>query len=206
MREKKKEVVEKENPLSTHFHSPPLLSSHPHTAYLFQRLGRAGYRQVMEDCTAVAQGLATALADSGFTIRSPRVPTPGVPLVAFSLGDDKRGQGFDEFDVADVLRERGWVVPAYPLAKGAENITVLRVVCREDFSPGLAATLARHVVDAVAKLEKHAKRVGSAVRASAAWRATVNKAHARARAEAKAAGKTEVENGVDFVGRHGSSC
>ena len=118
MREKKKEVVEKENPLSTHFHSPPLLSSHPHTAYLFQRLGRAGYRQVMEDCTAVAQGLATALADSGFTIRSPRVPTPGVPLVAFSLGDDKRGQGFDEFDVADVLRERGWVVPRLPAGQG----------------------------------------------------------------------------------------
>ena len=159
----------------------------------------------MEDCTAVAQGLATALADSGFVIRSPRAPTPGVPLVAFSLPDGRRGQGFDEFDVADVLREHGWVVPAYPLAKGAEDMTVLRVVCREDFSPGLAATLARHVVDAVAKLEKHAKKVGAVARASAAWRATANKAHSRARAEAKAVG-VEVKNGVDFVGRHGSSC
>ena len=32
------------------------------------------------------------------------------------------------------MRERGWVVPAYTLAPGAEHIRVLRALCREDFS------------------------------------------------------------------------
>ena len=105
-------------------------------AYLFQRLGRAGYTQVISDCHAVAMGLAAAIAATGkFIVRSPVSPEPGLPLVAFSLADN---YVFNEFDVAEVLREHGWVVPAYPLAKGAEIYRVLRVVCREDFSPGLA--------------------------------------------------------------------
>ena len=41
---------------------------------------------------------------------------------------------FVRFDIADRLRERGWVVPAYTLAPGAEHIRVLRALCREDFS------------------------------------------------------------------------
>jgi hypothetical protein len=35
-----------------------------------------------------------------------------------------------QFDVSDRLRERGWVVPAYTLAKGNQGTKVLRVVCR----------------------------------------------------------------------------
>ena len=31
-----------------------------------------------------------------------------------------RGRRYDEFDVADRLRQRGWVVPAYTMAPGAE--------------------------------------------------------------------------------------
>ena len=31
-----------------------------------------------------------------------------------------RGHRYDEFDVADRLRQRGWVVPAYTMAPGAE--------------------------------------------------------------------------------------
>jgi glutamate/tyrosine decarboxylase-like PLP-dependent enzyme len=35
-----------------------------------------------------------------------------------------------QFDLSDRLRERGWVVPAYSLAKGNEDVKVMRVVCR----------------------------------------------------------------------------
>lgn len=178
-------------------------------AYIFQRLGRAGFQQVIRSCHDVSQALAAALASTGdFVIHSPAAPTPGVPLVSWSIADHKKGLGFTEFDLADVLRERGWVVPAYPLAQGAEHITVLRAVCREDFSPAMAASLARHAVEGLAKLEDHAKRtksVAAATRATASWRAAANKAHAKVRAAAAAVGE-EPKNGVDFVGRHGSSC
>jgi hypothetical protein len=51
-------------------------------------------------------GLATALTATGrFIVRSPVAPEAGLPLVAFSLKE--RGVGYDEFDVAEVLREHG---------------------------------------------------------------------------------------------------
>lgn len=85
----------------------------------------------------------------------------------------------------------GWVLPAYALSAGAEEITVLRVVCREDLSPGLAATLARHLLSSVDKLEAAAERSaerGAAQRATAAWRSAANQAAATARAEGDGVG------------------
>lgn len=62
----------------------------------------------------------------------------GVPLVAFALKDRVR---FDEYAIADGLRRYGWTVPAYTMAPDAQQITLLRVVVREDFSRSLAERL-----------------------------------------------------------------
>nr|POE60815.1 glutamate decarboxylase 1 [Quercus suber] len=62
----------------------------------------------------------------------------GVPLVAFSL---KNNSCHDEFEVSDYLRRFGWIVPAYTMPPDAQNVTVLRVVIREDFSRTLAERL-----------------------------------------------------------------
>ncbi|KAL9381494.1 hypothetical protein Peur_027151 [Populus x canadensis] len=55
----------------------------------------------------------------------------GVPLVAFSLKDRST---HNEFEVSDMLRRFGWIVPAYNMPPDAQHVTVLRVVIREDFS------------------------------------------------------------------------
>ena len=62
----------------------------------------------------------------------------GVPLVAFSLKDHTR---HDEFEVSDMLRRFGWIVPAYTMPADAQHVTVLRVVIREEFSRTLAERL-----------------------------------------------------------------
>jgi hypothetical protein len=57
----------------------------------------------------------------------------GLPLVAFRFkGDEERH--YDEFQLAHALRVRGWVVPAYTMAPHTENMKMLRIVVREDFS------------------------------------------------------------------------
>ena len=43
-----------------------------------------------------------------------------LPLATFSLKHEYRLNGYDEFDVADRLRQRGWVVPAYTMAPDAQ--------------------------------------------------------------------------------------
>jgi glutamate/tyrosine decarboxylase-like PLP-dependent enzyme len=42
------------------------------------------------------------------------------------------------FDLADKLRERGWLVPAYTMPKNREDLIVQRVVVKEGFSRDMA--------------------------------------------------------------------
>ena len=95
-----------------------------------------GYRNIMENCQENAMVLKEGLEKTGrFTIVS---KDHGVPLVAFSLRDNSR---HNEFEISDMLRRYGWIVPAYTMPPDAQHITVLRVVIREDFSRTLAERL-----------------------------------------------------------------
>jgi hypothetical protein len=58
----------------------------------------------------------TILRGSGARARAQvRAPAPGVPLVAFTLKSEKRTHGYNEFDVADRLRQFG--APAMPICR-----------------------------------------------------------------------------------------
>ncbi len=43
-------------------------------------------------------------------------------------------QATDLTTLSHLLRERGWIVPAYTLPANAENVSVLRMVVKENFS------------------------------------------------------------------------
>uniref|UniRef100_A0A0D3BSP7 Glutamate decarboxylase n=1 Tax=Brassica oleracea var. oleracea TaxID=109376 RepID=A0A0D3BSP7_BRAOL len=74
----------------------------------------------------------------------------GVPLVAFSL----KGQSFhSEFEISEMLRRFGWIVPAYTMPADAQHITVLRVVIREDFSRTLAERLVADILKVLHELD-----------------------------------------------------
>ncbi|KAF5737708.1 putative glutamate decarboxylase [Tripterygium wilfordii] len=104
--------------------------------YQLIRLGYEGYRNVMENCIENMTVLKEGLEKTGrFTIVSKDI---GVPLVAFSLKDHSL---HNEFEISDLLRRFGWIVPAYTMPADAQHVTVLRVVIREDFSRTLAERL-----------------------------------------------------------------
>ncbi|HMA46057.1 MAG TPA: pyridoxal-dependent decarboxylase, partial [Frankiaceae bacterium] len=125
--------------------------------YNFLRLGRAGYAQVMTALQDVAVHLRAAVARTGHfaLVGSGR----GLPLVCFRLVGERT---YDEHDVSEKLRERGWIVPAYPLAPDADHVTVLRVVVREGFSRDMADLLADDLVTAVWRLDRLPPRAGGA--------------------------------------------
>lgn len=74
----------------------------------------------------------------------------GVPLVAFTLKDHSH---FDEFQISDMLRRFGWIVPAYTMPPDAQHITVLRVVIREDFSRTFAERLVTDITKVLHELD-----------------------------------------------------
>lgn len=102
--------------------------------YQLIRLGKHGYRAIMSNLTRTADFLSSSLEEEGFTIMSKR-SGQGLPLVAFRFPDkDAKDRHYDEFSLARSLRSRGWVVPAYTMAPKTNNLKMLRVVVREDFS------------------------------------------------------------------------
>lgn len=111
-------------------------------------LNLQGYKNVMENCRENAMVLKEGLEKSGrFNIIS---KDNGVPLVAFSLKDSSR---HDEFEVSDMLRRFGWIVPAYTMPPDAQHVTVLRVVIREDFSRTLAERLVMDIIRVLHELD-----------------------------------------------------
>ncbi|MEV6796052.1 glutamate decarboxylase [Streptomyces sp. NPDC051320] len=105
--------------------------------YTFLRLGRDGYRAVQQATRDVAGGLAERIG----ALDDFRLLTRGneLPVFAFTTAPDV--SAFDVFDVSRRLRERGWLVPAYTFPKNREDLSVLRVVCRNGFSADLGELL-----------------------------------------------------------------
>ncbi|MFJ5709848.1 glutamate decarboxylase [Streptomyces sp. NPDC093105] len=105
--------------------------------YTFLRLGREGYRAVQQTSRDVARGLAERIDAMGDF----RLLTHGdqLPVFAFTTAEDVTA--YDVFDVSRRLRERGWLVPAYTFPAHREDLSVLRIVCRNGFSADLASLL-----------------------------------------------------------------
>jgi glutamate decarboxylase len=104
--------------------------------YNFLRLGREGYRSVMQASKDAATYLASELA----TMDEFEVLTDGsdMPLVTWTT----RGpRPWTLYDLSAKLRERGWQVPAYPMPASMQDITVMRVVFRNGVSMDLTRML-----------------------------------------------------------------
>lgn len=117
--------------------------------YNFLRLGHEGYAAIMNSLDGTASYLADAVTDIGSfqVVSKPKT----VPLVCFRLSDYKCP--FTVFDISALLRERGWIVPAYTLAPDAQGISVLRVVVKENFSRDMADLLVDDLRRSVEQLE-----------------------------------------------------
>lgn len=127
--------------------------------YQFLRLGFEGYRKIMVNLRAISKRLAKGIEDTGhFNILS---NDKSVPLVAFSLNKrvDKDGKqhtrSYDEFDIADRLRSRGWILPAYKMAPNAQHIGLMRATIREDLSMSMADELVNDLKRTIAYLDTH---------------------------------------------------
>lgn len=108
----------------------------------------------MENCRDNMTVLKEGLEKTGrFEIISKDI---GVPLVAFTLKDHTH---FNEFQISDMLRRYGWIVPAYTMPPDAQHVTVLRVVIREDFSRTLAERLVIDVTKVLHELDLLPARV-----------------------------------------------
>ncbi|ORY01232.1 glutamate decarboxylase [Basidiobolus meristosporus CBS 931.73] len=119
--------------------------------YIFIRLGKSGFRSIMNNLTQTADFLAENLKATGYFDILSEGNGYGLPLVAFKLSKKSK---FDEFDIVAKLRERGWIIPAYTMAPHAEKVKLCRVVIREDFSRSRCELLIKDLMSTIHMLEK----------------------------------------------------
>lgn len=117
--------------------------------YNFLRLGRAGYTRIMKSLHETALYLSGNIARMGpFELLT---DGSDIPVFAFKL---KQVTNFTVFDISEMLRHRGWLVPAYTLPENAQDIAVLRIVVKEGFSRDMADLL----LDDLKRILEHFKQ------------------------------------------------
>jgi glutamate decarboxylase len=118
--------------------------------FMLLRLGFDGYRRVQQTCRDNARWLASQIAEIGpFELIS---DGSGIPVFAFRLRDEI--DTYSVFDVSETLRIKGWLVPAYQMPPAMQDVSVLRVVVRNDFSHDLGSILLDDLRWAVTRLQR----------------------------------------------------
>jgi glutamate decarboxylase len=109
--------------------------------YDFIRLGREGYARVHGATYETCAHLAREIARLGpFEIVHGGDPQRGIAAVSWTLAEGA-DPGFNLFDLADRLRARGWLVPAYTLPPHLEKVAIQRILVRHGFSRDMADLL-----------------------------------------------------------------
>lgn len=119
--------------------------------YAILRLGREGYTRIMKHSLENAQYLRDRLTQSGkFQALN---GTQRIPVVALTL--DKSVTRYNEFDVSNKVRERGWILSAYSMPADAQEVNCLRIVVRPHLNHEVAKILADDILHGCDYLEQH---------------------------------------------------
>ncbi|GAA1542986.1 glutamate decarboxylase [Microbacterium ginsengiterrae] len=106
--------------------------------YQFLRLGREGYRAVQQNSIDVATYLSSEIEKIGPFELVSRGDT--IPVFAWVLKDGYTDK-WSLYDLADRLRMKGWLVPAYPMADDLSDMVLQRIVVKVGLSHDLASAL-----------------------------------------------------------------
>jgi len=119
--------------------------------YQILRLGRKGYTGIMKQAVDHAVHLRDRLTKSGmFQVMN---KTQRIPVVALTL--DKSVKNYNEFDVSNKVRERGWILSAYSMPPDAESVNSLRIVVRPHLNRDVLEILAVDIENACKWLSQH---------------------------------------------------
>jgi glutamate decarboxylase len=104
--------------------------------FMLVRLGRTGYTRVQLASRETAQWLSGEIAELGpYELLS---DGGELPVFAFRLSEPR---GYTVYDVSELLRTRGWIVPAYRMPPAIDDMAVLRICVRNGFSRDLGSIL-----------------------------------------------------------------
>lgn len=121
--------------------------------YNLVRLGFEGYRKIHQACADVGAYISTQIERYDF-FEIIYDGHGGIPGCTWKIKDGV-DPGFTLYDLADRMRTRGWLVPAYSLPANIEDVVVQRVLCKNGFSMDLANLMLCDLDTAISHFTKH---------------------------------------------------
>ncbi|WP_201747865.1 glutamate decarboxylase [Chitinophaga vietnamensis] len=121
--------------------------------YNFLRLGKEGYREIMQANMSHAQYIADAIKSLGY-FELFYDGHGGLPGASWRLKPGTN-PGFSLYDLSDRLRMRGWQIAAYPLPSKMDDVVIQRVLVRHGFSRDMADLLIADIKRAIDYFVKH---------------------------------------------------
>jgi glutamate decarboxylase len=202
--------------------------AHPIIAQYFNflHLGFQGYRDVALADLKNARTLSRALEKTGFytvlsDIHRPagcpagitavtdhlgedvELYEPGLPVVAFRFSDEfqRKYPDIRQKWIQTLLRAKGWIVPNYDLAPDLNQVDILRVVVKENFTEALLDRLVCDIVEITEDLTKQDSPAHALT--------TLAKHHGKLSSHEGAHGRLEaheVEGGQEDSGTYAKPC
>ncbi|OBU24450.1 glutamate decarboxylase [Photobacterium aquimaris] len=109
--------------------------------YNFLRLGFEGYQRIHSACYDVCEDLVKALNKFElFEFIFDGNRETGIPAISWRIKPEVE-LPFSLYDLADRLRTRGWLVPAYSLPTTGNEIVIQRILVKQGFTADLANLL-----------------------------------------------------------------
>jgi glutamate decarboxylase len=121
--------------------------------YNFLRLGKEGYRAIQSECAELGRYLAEKIGELG-PFRIIYDGQGGIPGLCWEL-KDPASSPFTLYQYADLLRERGWLVPAYSMPPDREDLVIQRILIRHGFTREMADTLLVEMQSALEHFDRH---------------------------------------------------
>lgn len=118
--------------------------------YNFLRLGHEGYSNIMKHMMKNTKYLADSILKlNKFDLLD---VNPLFPVVTLHLKDSSK---YNVYQISSLLKNKGWLVPAYRLPPNASDMEVLRIVVKKNFDKSMINRFLEDLIDILEYLEKN---------------------------------------------------
>ncbi|EJD02107.1 glutamate decarboxylase [Fomitiporia mediterranea MF3/22] len=169
---------------------------------LSRALEKSGYYHVLSDVHRFADGGSSVIegAKQAAGVKNEEDVEnyiPCLPVISFRFSDQFKSKypNIQQKWMQTLLRSKGWIVPNYELAPNLQNVDILRVVVRENFSEALVDRLVTDIIELTEGLMKDDSPVHAL--------STLGATHSSAR---RGNGKLDEDSGPKSSGTYAKQC
>ncbi|MDD2739735.1 MAG: glutamate decarboxylase [Methylomonas lenta] len=131
--------------------------------YNFVRYGHKGYSRIMNNLmdlySEIKPKIVAIKNQDGVKMFDLVSHDKGLPLICISVTKEATDLGYTMAAISHRSREKGWVLPVYPMSAPKEGLTVMRMVLKQGFNSEMGDKLVDDITWAVNEIMQQRKQL-----------------------------------------------